>query len=168
MKRFSGSLALFAVLVGTAVPSSALEPSKPSEIVTISTEQSAGPPTCGGFSNVILFSRQHLSDGTMGNLAIPAGQVLVVTSGEVWFFSGTVGTPAIAELGIGSSASGDFSGLQVVLSGISDSSGYTHEFFSLRPGIVIKSGKSLCIQQSGAGPYPFLFATVNGFLAKDN
>lgn len=162
MKRLSCAVTLVGALLATAAPAGALEPSKPSQIVTISTARTASPSTCGGFSNVFAFDTRHLPDGTDAPFSIPAGQVLVVTSGEVWYF-GSASSTGTAELGIGNNSS--FVSLSFVSSALTDSHGYAHEFFSFPTGIIVKSGRSLCVNNQGLTS---LFATVNGFLARDN
>jgi hypothetical protein len=76
VRRNASRLLLAAALVSVAVPAYALEPKKPSQIVTLveSSESCTLSPGAG-----LRISRRILPDGTEQPFEIPNGQVFVVT-----------------------------------------------------------------------------------------
>jgi hypothetical protein len=136
-----------------------LAPAKPSDLVTVFGNTTAGCPTLFGAFAV---TSQQVSDGSPTAFSIPAGQVLVITSWD-WKSSGG-----------GAAAAATWATLYTVTpsggarisdgNGTSDGSGSAAGTTIIPSGFAMKSGENLCFTTGGSGVG---YVLVHGFLTKD-
>jgi hypothetical protein len=156
----SAAAAVFAVILisqtaGTA-SAGVLGPKKPSELVTAKTSGAAG---CNGAINVHFVDTQVTPDGSTLPLAIPPGQVFIVTKVTVRI---TNAAPASVQAGVvvGDAASGVVVDQRSAPVDASNAASFDFEYPN---GLAVRPGKSLCILRTGA----LLLGTAHGYLTKD-
>jgi hypothetical protein len=164
MKRF----VMFFVLGLAAIPqdgAAAVEPTNPSEIVTL-RGSGAGGGVGGCAGSETNFDTQVMPDGTTQPFTIRSGEVLILTGVEWFAASLGTGRSVVQEVVLRTGA-----GPEAVYRSHSVSSstgpGYAGQQ-SLIPRVVVKPGVSLCnaqfIDNVATLPGP---ATLHGFLTKD-
>ena len=118
-----------------------LAPTKPSELVTIRTTFSGSPAPCDG-TNVPVRTVIN-PDATGSTLAIPAGQVLILTGGS-WRSASPVAANRTFHLVLsfqtGAAGAAVFSGAGAM----SDATGEVSGSFDLGSGLVLRPGTTLC------------------------
>lgn len=138
-------------LAPTAMEAS-LAPTKPSQLVT------AFGATC--ISGSVAVNSQTGADGTLTPFSIPAGKVLIVTSGEITFDFGTAGASSIALL--------EVNGVRVVSTAATlDSDGRAFTSFQSPSGIPIKAGASVGTETFNSSGSACAGPILHGFLATD-
>jgi hypothetical protein len=169
MLRFVVSAFSFLVLAGALpAPAGALEPKKPSEVVTAIGRSTA--PACPGVDESLsakLVNQLAGNDGSVGTFAIPPKSVFVVQSFEFQLIGGNEDTfealnlfavdPAVPPT-LTSSGSAAFAG------GRTDANGTVVGNHVIPGGLVVEPPAALCFQaRSSLTP----LVAVHGFFAKD-
>jgi hypothetical protein len=169
MLRFSVSAFCFLVLAGALpAPAGALEPKKPSEIVTVIGRSTA--PACPGVDEKLgarLVNQLAANDGSTGTFTIPPKSVFVVQSFEFQLIGGNDDAfealnliavdPAVPPT-LTSNGSAAFAG------GRTDANGTVVGNHVIPGGLVVEPPAALCFQaRDGLTP----IVAVHGFFAKD-
>jgi hypothetical protein len=169
--RVTAFAALVLLLAAAVVPAAhALEPTKPSQIVTgLATTLGDTPsPPCAGVYQAIVVDRRANPDGTAEAFAIPPKHVLVVTSFE--FSLSTTPSKyeqvslAAIDLANPPTTSAAVPNLAFA-GGVADSLGKLVVQSTLPGGFVVKPPAVLCVQ--GGATLSQAVIAVHGFFAKD-
>ena len=148
------------VLFATYAAAAPLGPAKPSQVVLL-RQNFLDFIECGA-SGAAPFDRQIMPDGSDVAFQIPAGQVLVATEMTVYIagFS-SISSFVLLELGF-EQGSGPLNA--VAYAGFpTDASGNAFGAQQFSPGVIFKSGKSVCALPDGANVH----LTLLGYLTKD-
>jgi hypothetical protein len=149
-------VALVGIAVSGRIAAAAVAPSKPSQILNLFNSGTL----CGGGPNTVV--DQVLNpDGTTATFAIPAGQVLIVTS--VDWVSASVTPNRHWEFVLGTTSAGFTLGGGAQ----SDADGFVSGTLVIPGGLVVKSGVKFCPDIEHAGTSEPVEVRVHGFLTKD-
>jgi hypothetical protein len=156
----------FVLAVGCAGQSLAapLAPTKPSQTVVLkATNAFAQAPCLGTERRVNLV--ENTADGSSAEFTIPAERVLVLTGGT-WFAQQLpANTTVFLRIGLRGSAPG--SPDLVFAPATADANGVAAGSFTLQPGVVVKSGASLCVTVASSAGEVGGSPNLYGFLTKD-
>src|SRR5262245_51829950 len=129
-----------ALLLAAEASAGALEPKKPSDVVTLTTSGTV----CPDFASAMLLDRRITPDGTQEPFVVPAKRVLVITKLEVT----ANGVASLANHSIGAAlvfgASPSFQTPGFVTAR-ADADGVFSIHEPIPPGIVVGPGTNLCI-----------------------
>jgi hypothetical protein len=162
MRTLTATIFLLPTILVGGLCAAAVEPRKPSELVTIRGSAS-GAPCLGSERKVDAIA---FNDGTSGVLEIPLGQVLVVTSADWHSGQGEPNRHHRLEI-IRRDASGSPQVLVIGPGAQADDVGYVSGSLELPTGLVFKPGFSICASIRNIVSATTGAVAVHGFFAKD-
>jgi hypothetical protein len=152
---------LVAGLVSLASAASLL-PTKASQLVNV-LPGAACPVT--GHPTALALDTQVAPDGTTTSFTIPAKQVFVITSVNWTIGALTTGRIAFGTLLLVTSSTSVIPLLQAGSPSPADTAGFAAVASTIANGLVVRPGKTLCLDQNGPGGVGF--GNVSGFFAAD-
>lgn len=152
------------------VPAAALEPTKPSQLVTgLATSLGDSPsPPCASLYKAFVVDRIAKPDGTAGPFAIPPKSVLVITSVDFALSTGAsrYETFTVAAIDLANPPTTAETLPNVAFSGaIADAGGRVNGSIVIPGGLVVKPPAVPCVQ--GGSSFEAAVVAIHGFFTKD-